>query len=140
MPLLYLGFLSVALIWLFFAMVWAVALLFWPVTLAIVALMLWRGRWRWPRRTSRERDARVAAPGRSAAFENAASENGAFENAAFAAYREETLHRIDEEQGRFREFLERLRRSRDKQEFDAYMAARRNRTALDRPQGNAFPA
>jgi hypothetical protein len=135
MPLLYLGFLSVALIWLFFAMVWAVALLFWPVTLAIVALMLWRGRWRWPRRAAGERTARASAPGRSSA-----SENGAFENAAFEAYREEALHRIDEEQGRFREFLERLRRSRDKQEFDAYMAARRDRTALDRPPGNAFPA
>jgi tRNA A-37 threonylcarbamoyl transferase component Bud32 len=36
------------------------------------------------------------------------------------------MNRIDEEQEKFREFLQRLRRSRDRQEFDQYMAARRS--------------
>ena len=43
--------------------------------------------------------------------------------------------RLDEEHGKFREFLQRLRRSRDKQEFDAFMAGRRGRPAIT--QGDA---
>jgi hypothetical protein len=46
-------------------------------------------------------------------------------NAAFDEYREETLRKVADEQRGFREFLERLRRSKDKQEFDRFMADRR---------------
>ncbi len=51
-------------------------------------------------------------------------------NGAFEAYREETMRRLDEESAKFREFLQRLRRSRDKQEFDAFIDGRRGRPAI----------
>jgi hypothetical protein len=51
-------------------------------------------------------------------------------NTAFDDYRRETLSRLDEESAKFREFLQRLRRSRDKQEFDRFMAERRPRPSL----------
>jgi hypothetical protein len=113
MPLLVLGFLVVSFVWLILAVVWAVTLLFWPVVLLLGGLALWRSQLRrWQRTT-----AGVAA--------SAPVRNGAFE-----AYRQETLDRLDEEQGRFREFLERLRKSKDKVEFDQFMAVRRGRPLL----------
>jgi hypothetical protein len=56
-------------------------------------------------------------------------------NHAFDEYRSDTLKRLEEEQREFREFLERLRFAKDKTEFDAFMAERRNRPAQDsRPE------
>jgi len=54
-------------------------------------------------------------------------------NRAFDEYRTETLKRLEDEQREFREFLERLRFAKDKTEFDAFMAERRNRPAPDAP-------
>ena len=48
-------------------------------------------------------------------------------NAAFDEYRAETLRRLEEEQKEFTAFLERLRVAKDKAEFDAFMAERRQR-------------
>jgi hypothetical protein len=48
-------------------------------------------------------------------------------NHAFDEYRAETLHRLEEEQREFRDFLNRLRHAKDKAEFDQFMAERRNR-------------
>ena len=48
-------------------------------------------------------------------------------NRAFDEYRAETLRRLEEEQREFQDYLERLRQARDKSEFDAFMAERRNR-------------
>ncbi len=50
-------------------------------------------------------------------------------NRAFDEYRTETLKRLEDEQREFRDFLERLRFAKDKTEFDAFMAERRNRPA-----------
>jgi hypothetical protein len=47
-------------------------------------------------------------------------------NRAFDDYRAETLRRLEEEQKEFGGFLDRLRFARDKQEFDQFMAERRN--------------
>jgi Protein of unknown function (DUF2852) len=55
-------------------------------------------------------------------------------NRAFDEYKSETIRRLEEEQREFREFLERLRFARDKQEFDQFMAERRNRPAPEAPQ------
>jgi len=118
MPLLWFGFLFAVLFWLFWAMVWAAALLFWPVTLLIGGVLLWRGLMR---RSQRLHDARAEQPG-----------NHASRNSAFEEYRRETMARLDEESAKFREFLDRLRRSRDKQEFEGFMAARRRRPAITR--------
>jgi len=48
-------------------------------------------------------------------------------NHAFDEYRTETLKRLEDEQREFKDFLERLRFAKDKTEFDAFMAERRNR-------------
>jgi hypothetical protein len=62
---------------------------------------------------------------------NYASSSG---NRAFDEYRTETLRRLEEEQREFREFLDRLRVAKDKTEFDAFMAERRNRPSPDTGQ------
>lgn len=51
-------------------------------------------------------------------------------NMAFDAYKGETLRRLEEEQKNFEGFLQRLRESKDKSEFDDFMEdrARRART------------
>jgi hypothetical protein len=49
----------------------------------------------------------------------------------------ETLRRLEEEQKEFREFLDRLRHAKDKEEFDLFMAQHRPRPASpsdDHPQ------
>ncbi len=53
-------------------------------------------------------------------------------NEAFDTYRETTLRRLEEEQREFRDYLERLRRARDKAEFDGFMAERRHGTDAGR--------
>ena len=50
-------------------------------------------------------------------------------NVAFDEYRETTLRRLEEERREFTQFLERLRRAKDQDEFDKFMseqAARRS--------------
>lgn len=48
-------------------------------------------------------------------------------NAAFDAYKADTLRRLEEEQGSFESFLERLRAAKDKSEFDTFMDERATR-------------
>ena len=48
-------------------------------------------------------------------------------NRAFDEYRVETLKRLEEEQTEFRDFLDRLRHAKDKEEFDQFMAQHRTR-------------
>ena len=58
-------------------------------------------------------------------------------NRAFDEYRSDTLRRLEDEQKEFREFLDRLRHAKDKEEFDAFMAQHRTRPASpsdDHPQ------
>jgi len=62
-------------------------------------------------------------------------------NAAFDEYRREQLKRLDEErrkleeeQKAFREFVEKLRRAKDQEEFDRFMAERRSTTEAEAPQ------
>lgn len=50
-------------------------------------------------------------------------------NKAFDEYRSDTLSRLEGEQREFQAYLERLRKARDKAEFDAFMAERRQRDA-----------
>ena len=54
-------------------------------------------------------------------------------NRAFDDYRAQTLQRLEEEQREFRDFLERLRKAKDKAEFDQFMAERRDREAPSAP-------
>ena len=48
-------------------------------------------------------------------------------NRAFDEYRVETLKRLEEEQTEFKDFLDRLRHAKDKEEFDQFMAQQRPR-------------
>ncbi len=50
-------------------------------------------------------------------------------NAAFDGYREETLRRLEDDAKEFQSFLQRLRKARDKAEFDQFMTERRDGTA-----------
>jgi phage shock protein PspC (stress-responsive transcriptional regulator) len=98
--------------------------LFWPLGLALLAYLIWsgrmkcstHGRWRDRMHRWRERDAGPI-------------------NSAFDDYREETLKRLEEEEREFRAFLDRLRRAKDKAEFDEFMAARKR--GPEQPMGGA---
>ena len=57
-------------------------------------------------------------------------------NRAFDEYRAETLRRLEDEQREFQDFLEQLRRAKDKAEFDQFMASRRG-GAIDQPAAQA---
>lgn len=50
-------------------------------------------------------------------------------NQAFDAYRGETVARIEKEAAEFRAYIDGLRGTADREEFDRFMAERRNRSA-----------
>ena len=93
--------------------------LFWPVGLAILAYLAWTGR-------LRSTASRSAGPGQWFNLRTNAS-RASSGNQAFDDYRAETLRRLEEEKREFADYLERLRRARDKAEFDGFMADRRRR-------------
>ena len=97
-------------------------ILCWPVGLALLAYLIWSGRMgcgsrdRWEKmreKMGRWHERHYAGPSSG--------------NTAFDEYRAETLRRLEEEQREFLDFLERLRKAKDKAEFDQFMADRRNR-------------
>jgi hypothetical protein len=106
-------------------------ILFWPVGLAILAYLLWSGRMgcgryggdmsRWQKHMADRWDRKMERWNRE--FRGFQSSG----NAAFDDYREQTIRRLEEEQREFREFLDRLRKAKDKAEFDEFMAERRTR-------------
>jgi len=62
-------------------------------------------------------------------------------NQAFDNYRSEALSRLEEEQREFHAYLERLRKARNKAEFDVFMAERRQRVVnADTPGPASVPA
>jgi len=87
----------------------------WPVGLAILAYMIWSKRMfsgSCAKRNHMSRYHRHSAA--RAAFKSSG-------NMAFDAYKGETLRRLEEEQKNFEAFLQRLRESKDKSEFDDFM-------------------
>ncbi|MCD2175670.1 DUF2852 domain-containing protein [Rhizobium sp. C4] len=126
---------------------WIVAMIagfiiFWPIGLAILAFTIWSGRmgcrsyayagYRDERRAwkeawrDRKREMREMFRSERNRFGGAMSATG---NSAFDDYKAETLRRLEQEQAEFGEFLDNLRRSRDKAEFEQFMQSRRNATA-----------
>jgi hypothetical protein len=107
-------------------------IIWWPLGLAVLAYLIWSGRmgcWRgrghgrWHESMERMREeARRWHTGPSSG------------NRAFDEYKAETLRRLEEEQRAFREFLDRLRMSKDRTEFDQFMAERRNAASGPTPQ------
>ncbi len=78
----------------------------WALGLAVLAYILWGGS---------IDDAVKHAVDR---FRTPASGNSAFDD-----YKRETLARLEEEQKEFSNFMEQLRKSRDREEFESFMAA-----------------
>lgn len=89
---------------------------FWPVGLALLGYMIWSKRMFSSSSRSCSRNARHAV--------HMSRPTG---NAAFDAYKADTLRRLEEEQGSFESFVERLRDAKDKSEFDAFMDERAKR-------------
>jgi len=110
----------------------------WPVGLVLLAFMIGSGRMgcgnhygmgRWQSKMDRmqekmDRARRGGWSGCGGWWSGGPPSSG---NRAFDDYRAETLRRLEEEQREFRDFLDRLRFAKDKTEFDAFMAERRNR-------------
>jgi hypothetical protein len=116
-------------------------ILFWPIGLAILAYLIWSGRMGcrrygelsyWQQRMAERWDRKMERMQRWRRDMRGSYLSG---NRAFDDYREETLRRLEEEQREFREFLDRLRKAKDKEEFDQFMAERRTRPTTDGPQG-----
>lgn len=113
-------------------------IVFWPVGLAVLAYLIWSGRMgcskrdfgRWYNQESRSH---------RRGFRRGKHRTSG--NTAFDEYREEMLRRLEEEQDEFHSFLDRLRRAKDKAEFDQFMAERKNRGETggdaEQPQGAA---
>ena len=112
----------------------------WPIGLAILFFSLWSGHMgcgmgHWHNKMERLQDKmdRVRSRmegGNHRDWFGAPRSSG---NRAFDDYKADTLRRLEEEQREFRDFLDRLRMSKDKTEFDAFMAERRGRTDATPP-------
>jgi hypothetical protein len=87
-------------------------ILFWPLGLAILAYMLW---------SKRMFSTSCRGSGAIGARRHAMAAMKPSGNRAFDAYKADTLRRLEEEQGAFEEFLQRLREAKDKAEFDQFM-------------------
>ena len=105
----------------------------WPLGLAVLAYLFGSGRLRaWSDLPGTWFNLRSDRPGASASsFRPARAATSG--NRAFDEYREETIRRLEEEQREFQDYLERLRRARDKAEFDGFMAERRRQTRAPVP-------
>ncbi len=95
----------------------------WPVGLALLAYMIW-GKQMFSRSCSDRSHMSDRHFGRHAYRTAQATGNHAFDN-----YKAEALRRLEEEQAAFEAFLQRLRTSKDKSEFDAFMDDRARSTA-----------
>lgn len=96
-------------------------ILFWPVGLAILFYMIWGKK----------------MFGKGCAHRANRMHRGGFAtsgNMAFDAYKAETLKRLEDEQSAFDDFLRRLRETKDKAEFDAFMDERARRRSTERAE------
>lgn len=98
---------------------------FWPLGLAILAYMIW-GKQMFSRSCGHRRahDHGWSRPRMMQATGNQ----------AFDSYKAEALRRLEEEQEAFEGFLQRLRSSKDKTEFDAFMDERARATSAEVPE------
>lgn len=98
----------------------------WPVGLALVIYMTYANKWSKSMFKGKFcASRRDASMGRHGAWRSSG-------NSAFDAYKADTLRRLEDEQGAFESFLQRLRDAKDKQEFDSFME--------DRAKGAARPS
>ncbi|MBX9710896.1 MAG: DUF2852 domain-containing protein [Xanthobacteraceae bacterium] len=118
-------------------------IIWWPLGLAALALTFWRrkmGCWNHGHhgRFANKMERMQWKMDRMRAYMDGRGYYGPSSgNRAFDDYRMETLRRLEEEQTEFKDFLDRLRHAKDKEEFDAFMAQHRPRPTppSDQPQG-----
>jgi hypothetical protein len=122
--------------------------IWWPLGLATLAFILWSGRMgchargsaRWEHKMQRLQERMDHMKSRMHGHGNGHGRGPwwghtpSSGNAAFDEYKAETLRRLEEEQREFREFLDRLRMSKDRAEFDQFMASRRSGESGPAPQ------
>ena len=97
---------------------------FWPLGLALLAYMIW-GKQMFARSCGHRRHHdHHHAWGRHAMRAGQPTGNRAFDD-----YKAQALRRLEEEQEAFEAFLQRLRSSKDKSEFDSFMDERARATA-----------
>jgi hypothetical protein len=89
-------------------------LVWWPLGFAVLAYILWGGSIDQLLKDTVDQ------------FKSKASYGGGSGNAAFDEYRKQMLKRLEEEQAEFADYVERLRKARDQEEFDRFMSERRN--------------
>lgn len=115
---------------------------FWPIGLAILAYMIGSGRmgcWtrhdsaHWQRKMDRLHEKAEWLQAKAERWCGGGGRHASSGNRAFDEYRDETLHRLEEEQREFKDFLDRLRHAKDKVEFDQFMAERRRRPPEEPP-------
>ena len=113
-------------------------IIWWPIGLALLFFTLgsrkmgcWTHQDRWQNKMERMRDRMERRGFPFGGFGPPSSGNRAFDE-----YRVETLRRLEEEQVEFKNFLDRLRHAKDKEEFDQFMAQHRSRPTPpnDQPQ------
>lgn len=103
-------------------------IIFWPVGLALLAYMIW-GKQMFARSCGhRRRHDHDHVAGHSWG-RNAMHPGQPTGNRAFDDYKAHALRRLEEEQEAFEAFLQRLRSSKDKSEFDNFMDERARTTA-----------
>jgi hypothetical protein len=102
--------------------------LFWPVGLALLAYMIW-GKQMFARSCGQGRHRQSQDRHDHSWSRHADRVGAATGNHAFDTYKAEALRRLEEEQAAFEAFLQRLRTSKDKSEFDAFMEDRARSTA-----------
>jgi hypothetical protein len=102
---------------------------FWPIGLAILAYLIWSGRMACGqnRGPGRWYNSENSGPSWRSQWEARRAQRQSSGNRAFDDYREDMLRRLEDEQKEFKDFLERLRHAKDKQEFDQFMDDRKRR-------------
>lgn len=116
-------------------------IVFWPLGLAMLAYILWGDRFQSMARDARDQWNTSPMKG---TFCNMSKNTGFSRtgNVAFDDYREREIKRIEDERAKldemradFDSYLRELRRAKDQEEFDRFMATRANRTPADMHQG-----
>lgn len=106
-------------------------IVFWPLGLALLAYMIWSRRM-FSHRCGWSRHNAHHDMSRAWRHRHGFRSSG---NTAFDAYKADTLDRLEREQEAFEAFLSRLRESKDKAEFDAYMEERARAAREDSARG-----
>ncbi len=110
---------------------------FWPLGLALLAYMIWGKRMF---RNSSCSQGRMAQSWKDSSASRHGTHYNSSGNTAFDAYKAEALRRLEEEQEAFEAFLQRLRSSKDKSQFDTFMEDRARANQAADAEAAAAPA